>query len=274
MPCRTRRRARSHRTVTSWCSPRTPMRDSRSGEHRNGVRGDRLDLLGSALELLVGEHRRALEREVAVELDPGAAAVILGPYLDGDRPRDAVGAQDDHVEGVAALPGEPLLRVVGGPDVVGRERVDGARVGDQVARGHLGPGAYAHAVGLRDAAVLYERPGGGLVLGPDALLERAAQLRHVGVTDAVVALVVERGIEEEAVVLDLEMLVLLADSPLAEGEELLALGERAHGYGPFLECDWHRRGKPPRSAPSFACHRGGKRGRLILTKRVPGFKRN
>src|SRR4051794_9522738 len=38
----------------------------REDGHRG--RGDRLDLLGGALELLVGEHRRALEREVAVKL--------------------------------------------------------------------------------------------------------------------------------------------------------------------------------------------------------------
>ena len=36
------------------------------------------------------------------------------------------------------------------------------------------------------------------------------------------------------------MLVLLADPALAEGEQLLALGERAHGDGPFFERDWHR----------------------------------
>ena len=56
----------------------------------------------------------------------------------------------------------------------------------------------------------------------------------------IVALVVERGVEEEAVVLDLEMLVLLADSALAEREELLALGESADRHSPFLESHWHR----------------------------------
>src|ERR687895_1476646 len=264
----------THRSVRLWCSPGTPIPDSWLGEDRDGVRRDRLDLLGGALELLVGEHGGALEGEIAVELDPGAAAVVLRAHLDGDRPWDAVGAEDDHVEGMAALPGEPLLRVVGGPDVVGRQRVDGARVGDQVAGRHLGPGADPHAVGLGNAAVLHERPGRGLVVGPDALLEGASELGHVGVADAVVSLVVERGVEEEAVVLDLEMLVLLTDSALAEGEELLAFGERAHGYGPFLECDWHRREKPPRSARTFACHRGGERGRLILIKQASGFKRN
>ena len=52
-------------------------------------------------------------------------------------------------------------------------------------------------------------------------------------------LVVERGVEEEPVVLDLEVAVLLADPALAEGDELLALGECAQGHSPFFEGDWH-----------------------------------
>jgi len=62
----------------------------------------------------------------------------------------------------------------------------------------------------------------------------------VRLPDEVVLLVVERGVEEEAVVLDLEMLVLLADSALAEREKLLALGESADRHSPFLESHWHR----------------------------------
>ena len=88
------------------------------GQDRNGVRGDRLDLRGGAVELLVGEHGRALEREVAVQLDPGAAAVVLGADLDRHRARDAVGAQQDHVHRVMTLPFEPLFGVVGRPHVV------------------------------------------------------------------------------------------------------------------------------------------------------------
>ena len=72
---------------------------------------------------------------------------------DGHRPRDAVGAQHEDVQRVAALPGQPLLRVVRRPHVERRERVDAARVGDRVVRGDLGPRADAHAVGLGDAAV-------------------------------------------------------------------------------------------------------------------------
>ena len=106
-------------------------------------------------------------------------------------------------------------------------------------RGDLGPGADAHAVGLGDAAVAGERVGGRIAVGPDALLEGAAQLGQMRVADEVVALVVERGVEEEAVVLQLEVLAVLADAALAEGEELLALGERTDGDRPFLEGNWH-----------------------------------
>ena len=56
----------------------------------------------------------------------------------------------------------------------------------------------------------------------------------------VVALMVERGVQEEAVVFELEVLVLLTDSALAERQELLAFGKRANGHSPFLESHWHR----------------------------------
>ena len=107
---------------------------------------------------------------------------------------------------VAALPAESLHRVVGRPDVKGRKRIDDARVVGRPVVGHLGPGADPDAVGLRDAAVLQERPGRGLVIGPDALLERAAKLGVVGLADEVVPLMVEGGVEEELVVLQLESL--------------------------------------------------------------------
>ena len=97
-----------------------------------------------------------------------------------------------------------------------------------------------HAVGLRDAAVLEQRPRGRLLVGPDALLEGATKLGMMGLADQVVPLVVEGRIEEELVVLDLEVLVVLADSALAEGDELLALGQRSHGHGPLFECNRHR----------------------------------
>ena len=103
----------------------------------------------------------------------------------------------------------------------------------------LGPGAQPDPVGLGDAAVLEQRPRRRLLVGPDTLLEGAAQLGVVGLADQVVPLVVEGRVEEEALVLELEVLVLLADAALAKGQQLLALGERADRYGPFLESDRH-----------------------------------
>ena len=94
--------------------------------------------------------------------------------------------------------------------------------------GDLGPGADPDPVGLRDAAVLEQRPRRRLLVGPDALLERAAQLGVVRLADEVVALVVEGRVEEELLVLELEVLVLLADPALAQRDELLTLG-RARG---------------------------------------------
>ena len=110
---------------------------------------------------------------------------------------------------------------------------------DLVVLVDLGPGPDADPLGLLDAAVLDQRLWRRLAVGPDALLERAAQLGVVRLAHEVVALVVEGGVEEEAVVLELEVPVLLADAALAQGQELLTLGERAHCYGPFFECDWH-----------------------------------
>src|SRR5947208_13005814 len=56
-----------------------------SGEDRLGLAADSLDLDPGALELLVGHHRRALEGQVSVDLDPGATAVVV--VLDPDRDR-------------------------------------------------------------------------------------------------------------------------------------------------------------------------------------------
>ena len=187
-----------------------------------------------AVELLVGHHRRALEGQVAVDLDPRVAAVVLVADADRDRPRDPVDPQQQHVERVAPLPAQALARVVGRPDVEGARPVDDPRVVGLEVVGDLGPGADADAVGLRDAAVLQQGPRRRLLVGPDALLERAPQLRVVGLAHEVVALVVEGRVEEELLVLELEVLVLLADPALAEGDELLALGRARAPSRPIL----------------------------------------
>ena len=81
--------------------------------------------------------------------------------------------------------------------------------------------------------------GGRLLVGPHALLEGAAKLGVVGFANQVVALVVERRVEEELLVLELEVLVLFPDPALAHGHELLSLGQRAHCHGPLFKGDRH-----------------------------------
>ena len=171
-----------HRSSRHYVRRACRARSSRT-ERRSALEpaaADSADLGAGAVELLVGHHRRALEGQVAVDLDPGAAAVVLVADPDRDRPRDAVDPQQQDVQRVAPLPVEALLGVVGGPDVEGREGVDGARVGDRDVVGDFGPGAQADAVRLGDAAVLDQRPRRRLLVGPDTLLERAAAARGGG----------------------------------------------------------------------------------------------
>src|SRR5437763_2946475 len=177
------------------------LRQERDAALDDGALHDRLDLLGGAPELLVGEDRRAFEGELARDLDPRPRAVEVVADLDGDGARDAIRAKQQHVQRMAAPPGEALLRVVGGPDVVRGERVDDPRIGDRPVMGDLGPRADAYAVRLRDAAVARQRVGGRLGVGPYALFEGAPELRLVRRADDVVALMFERWEEEEPLVL-------------------------------------------------------------------------
>jgi len=117
---------------------------------------------------------------------------------------------------VTALPRKPLLCVVGRPDVERGERVDGPAVGDRVVRGDLGPGANAYPVGLGDLHSTVECIERRLAIAPDALLECAGQLGLVRGPHQVGALMVERRIKEETVVVEFEMLVGLANAALAE----------------------------------------------------------
>src|SRR4051794_13043087 len=93
----------------------------RSDERRLWAAADFADLLACAVELFVRHHRRALEGQVAVDLDPGATAVVLLAHPHGDRARDAVDPQQENVKGMTALPRKPLLGVVRSPDVIRRE---------------------------------------------------------------------------------------------------------------------------------------------------------
>jgi hypothetical protein len=102
---------------------------------------------------------------------------------------------------------------------------------------------------LRYATRLEQLPGQRLAVRPDALFQRARQLGLVRLAHQVAGLVVERGVEEEAVVLDLEVAMLFADAALAQREELLTLGEGAHSHSPLFQSNRHRRGttSDPRS---------------------------
>ena len=81
-----------------------------------------------------------------------------------------------------------------------------------------------------------------LAVAPDALLERAAQLGLVGLAHEIARLVVERGVQEEALVGEPERLAGLAQDALAEREQLLAFREGADGDSPFFESNWHEDG--------------------------------
>src|SRR5215218_9659894 len=108
----------------------------RSDERRLARAASIAYLFAGAVELFVGHHRSALEGEIAVDLDPGAAAVVLVADADGDRAWDAVDPQQQDVQRVAPLPGETLLGIVGGPDVIRRKAVEGAPVVDRDMVGH------------------------------------------------------------------------------------------------------------------------------------------
>src|SRR4030088_2395303 len=138
-----------------------------------------------------------------------------------------------------ALPRQPLLRVIGRPDVKRGQRVDGTTVGDREMRRHLGPGSDAYAVRLRKLAVAQQGVGRRLAVAPDALLERTGQLGTVRFAHQVGALMVKRWIQKEPVVLELEVLAGLADAALAKRHKLLAFGESPHSHGPFFESNRH-----------------------------------
>src|SRR5918995_3103249 len=68
---------------------RTPERQRLCVRERAVGVHDRGDLLRRPLELLVGQHGRPLEWEVARDLQPGAAAAVVVAHADRHRPRDA-----------------------------------------------------------------------------------------------------------------------------------------------------------------------------------------
>ena len=169
----------------------------------------------------------------------------------------------EDVQRMAALPVEALLRVVLGPDVERRQAstmrgrrpsqwsATSAQARIRTRSGWAMPPSWSSA------------RGGRLLVGPDALLEGTAKLRMVGRAHEVVALVVEGGVEEEPLVLELEVLVLLADPALAQGDELLTLGEGAHRDGPLFEGNRHGIAYEMRSGDLGGSGAGAGRGASI-----------
>src|SRR5262249_2581078 len=107
--------------------------------------------------------------------------------------------------------------------------------------GHLGPGPDAYAVRLGDPTVHGQRSCRRLALRPHAFFKRTAEFGLMGLANQGVPLVVERRGQEGPCGLEAEVLARLPNAALAEREQLLTLGESAHGDGPFLESDRHKR---------------------------------
>ena len=107
-----------------------------------------------------------------------------------------------------------------------------------------------------------------LAVAPDALLERPAQLGLVGLAHQIARLVVEGGVQEEALVGEPERLAGLADSALAEGYELLAFRQSADGDGPFFESNWHKRTKEMKGHVWVQTPRTTRNGRRPDVKRI------
>jgi hypothetical protein len=61
----------------------------------------------------------------------------------------------------------------------------------------------------------------------------------VRLTHQIGALMVERGVQKETVMLQLEVLIRFPDSTFAERQQLLSLSERADGDRPFFESNRH-----------------------------------
>jgi hypothetical protein len=65
----------------------------------------------------------------------------------------------------------------------------------------------------------------------------------MGFAYQVARLMIEGGIQEEALVGEPERLAGFTDSALAESYELLTFGKSTNGDSPFFESNWHRKTK-------------------------------
>jgi hypothetical protein len=65
----------------------------------------------------------------------------------------------------------------------------------------------------------------------------------VGFAYEVARLVIEGGVQEEALVGEPERLAGFTDAALAESYELLTFRESANSDSPFFESNWHKKGR-------------------------------
>src|SRR4029079_17648716 len=98
----------------------------------------------------------------------------------------------DDMQGVTTLPRQALIGVVRRPYVVRGQLADRTRVGDRPGRGHLGPRADPHAVGLADAAVTRQGVQRRFAVRPHTLLEGAPEVRLTRLTAPRLALMDQR----------------------------------------------------------------------------------
>src|SRR5206468_1562270 len=173
-----------------------------------------------AREGLVRERRLRADRigvRQSVDVDPRRATGVLLAVGHLDGLEQTMGAEREHPEWVAPLPGEAFLRVVERPDELAGDLGQVGGLGELGDTDDVGPPGDPNDVGP-------DRSGVGLV--DPALVRGLEQL----------ALLVLGGrVEPNARALHIEMATVLAEAALAHVEDLLACEEGTHDYRPLFE---------------------------------------
>ena len=229
------RRERRHADSHPRHSPNALDHPARSGKPARRVRTRSRDLLRRPLELLVGRRRSALERKIARQLDhdrrpPYSSRTLTVTVAESDTSAAGSRAAD------RALPREPLLGVVGCPDVEQRKRVDGASRRHREVRRATSARPDPTRSGC---AQLPGRRGGGLRVWLAVCSRRPPRARGTAragrLAHQIRSLVVERRYRKTGRSRAPKCSVGSTDAALAESHKLLAFGERPHSHGPILE---------------------------------------